>query len=84
MGTTGTSLTHADGWTIFYAKDNDTLKSIASRFGLDAAALLDFNVSTVAGVALKARLCSGTAIRIKCPAKGGDAVGGLGPAAVEV
>jgi hypothetical protein len=74
-GPPGTSLTHEDGWMLFYAENNDTLKGIASRFNTDAAALLDFNVSTIDGLSVKAKLHSGTAVRVRCPARGDGAQG---------
>jgi hypothetical protein len=75
VGPPGTSVTHEDGWSLFYAENNDILKAIASRFNTDAATLLDFNVSTIDGLSTKAKLHSGTAVRIRCPVRGSGAQG---------
>jgi hypothetical protein len=75
-GSAGTVTIHADGWRLFFAEDNDTLKTIARRFDSTAADLLDFNVATIGSLSIKARLRSGTAVRIGCPIKGGSVQGG--------
>jgi hypothetical protein len=74
-GPSGTSITHEDGWLIFYAENNGTLKSIASRFDTTAATLLDYNVSTISMLSVKAKLHGGTAVRVRCPVRGGGAQG---------
>jgi hypothetical protein len=74
-GPPGTTVTHEDGWALFYAENNNTLKGIASRFNTDAATLLDFNVATIDGLSVKAKLHSGTAVRVRCPARGDGAQG---------
>jgi hypothetical protein len=51
------------------------VKGIASRFNTDAATLLDFNVSTIDGLSVKAKLHSGTAVQVRCPARGDGAQG---------
>jgi hypothetical protein len=48
--TPGTSDEHDDGWTLFFAEEDETLKTISRRFGSDAATLLDFNIATIAGL----------------------------------
>jgi hypothetical protein len=75
-GSPGTVTTHEDGWRLFFAEDNDTLKSIAQRFNTTAADLLDFNISTIDRLSAKAKLRSGTAVRIGCPVRGGAVQGG--------
>jgi hypothetical protein len=67
---------HEDGWRLFFAEDNNTLKAIARRFDTTAADLLDFNVSTINMLSIKAKLRSGTAVRIACPVRGGSIQGG--------
>ena len=70
-GPTGTEVAHSGGWRLYFAHNNDTLFKIGRKLALDPKLLQDFNLSLYDGLAIKARLSTGTAIRIRSPATPG-------------